>query len=82
MSSPPKNRDVIQKLFKEEEIDYEAQMRIMNEDNHLTKIELEEIFDPEELKEKFETKEDKKIVNKDTPERLLLRFKRRSVPTN
>jgi transcriptional accessory protein Tex/SPT6/NACalpha-BTF3-like transcription factor len=40
------------------------------------------IFEPEEIQEKYQTEEDRLIIEKDLPERLQLRFKNRPMPDN
>lgn len=43
---------------------------------------LKGIFEPEEIQEKYQTEEDRLIIEKDEPERLQLRFKNRPMPDN
>ena len=43
---------------------------------------LKGIFEPEEIQEKYQTEEDRFIIDKDEPERLQIRFKNRPMPDN
>ena len=62
-----------QKIDEEEDFDEEAA-------DLKRKKQLKDIFEPTELKDRFATIEDERIIAQDIPERLQLRFKDRPLP--
>jgi hypothetical protein len=74
---------LLQRLFKEDEIDEEEhkrQVEILAK--NVQGLELQEIFEPGDLAQNYETPLDRFIIQSDRPERLQLRIKNLDLPTN
>lgn len=76
------NDSILNKIFHDGTENEEGMMDEEDDMVPIKKTELTQYFDPEEIEERFQTPQDRAIVEKDEPERLQLRFAKRGVPDN